>query len=381
MSVTSCRDRVTERPVSRALATPVPSISALQRPTFSSPMSTVLPTPFAPTATTEAEREMTTTPLATSVPVSVVALTPTPVYTMTSVMLPRECYETLPKDKGDWAGPCTGFEFSPDGRFLGFFFGPDYCGSGINILDTRTGEIVYHHAGGGFGFEFLENGKILLATGQCEGGGMSLFDPIAGTLSSLGGLGRGGWNVTRTAIAVEALLAHMGLAKEIWGYNVEKDFLFLPPAETGEQLDNQLLWTPDGSHILFVHRPISYTSMVGPYTFLEASSIIRVSATTGERKVLVSDPRYDYHFCAAYSWCDNWYGDWIQVRRFPFEQQTLALFDPATDCLGYGEDCDEPPELFALNWRTGELIPWGEISLSAFTPISAHPDAADLFVP
>jgi len=114
---------------------------------------------------------------------------------------------------------------------------------------------------------------------------------------------------------------------------------------------------------------------------LPASSIIRVSATTGERKVLVSDPRYDYHFCAAYSWCDNWYGDWIQVRRFPFEQQTLALFDPATDCLGYGEDCDEPPELFALNWRTGELIPWGEISLSAFTPIPAHPDTADLFVP
>ena len=390
IGVTSCRDGVTERPVAVTLATPAPFTSALQTQTFSSPISSVLPTPFIPT-TIEAEQEITPTPFATLTPVNTIVLTPTPVYTVTSVHLPRECYEILPEDTQGWGAldfqPCSNFETSPDGRFLGFFFGPDLCGRGIIILDTQTEEMVYRSGfGQGLGFEFLENGKVLLATGHCEGGQMSLFDPITKNLSFLGGLGRGGWNVTRTAIAVETG-PYQGVAGAIWGYNVDQDFLFLPQAEMWGQVDDHLLWTPDGSHILFLHRPVSYTFESNTYTFLEARSIIRVNATTGERKVLVSDSRYDYHFCAgAYSWCDRWYGDWIQVRRFPFDQQTLVYTDdfyylPAVTCLLYGMNCDEPPELFALNWRTGELIPWSEISLSAFTPVPAYTDAADWFIP
>jgi len=329
IGVTSCCDGVTERPVAVTLATPAPFTSALQTQIFPSPILSVLPTPFIPTTTIEAEQEITPTPFATLMPVNTIVLTPTPVYTVTSVHLPRECYEILPEDTQGWGKldfqPCSNFETSPDGRFLGFFFGPDLCGRGIIILDTQTEEMVYRSGfGQGLGIEFLENGKVLLATGHCEGGQISLFDPIAKNLSFLGGLGRGGWNVTRTAIAVETG-PYQGVAGAIWGYNVDKDFLFLPQAEMWGQVDDHLLWTPDGSHILFLHRPVSYTFESNTYTFLGARSIIRVNATTGERKVLVSDSRYDYHFCAgAYSWCDQWYGDWIQVRRFPFEQQTLV---------------------------------------------------------
>lgn len=311
-------------------------------------------------------------------------------YAITSVRLPRECYEILPEDEQRWGQldfqPCSSFEFSPDERFLGFFFGPDLCGRGIIILNTQTEEMVYRSGlGNGFGFEFLENGKVLLATGHCEIGQMGLFDPVTGQISSLGGLGRGGWNVARTAIAVEAA-PYQGIEEVIWGYHVERDFLFLPQAEMAGRRDHHLLWTPEGSHILFLHRSVSYTLESNTYIFPEAQSIVRINAATGEKQVLASDPRYDYHFCAGgYNWCDQWYSDWIQVRRFPFEPQSFVYDDfynlPAATCLLYGMNCSESPDLFALNWRTGELVTWDEALSSMFTPSPAEPNTADWFIP
>lgn len=376
--MTSCRDKVIERPVSSALSTPTSLTSVLQTPTFSRSIPSALPTPFVPTATAEAEREATTTPFATSTPVNIAVPTSTPlVYTITPVRLPNECYEILPEDEQAWGGelefqPCSNFEFSPDEHYLGFFFGPTLCGRGIIILNTQTAEVIYRSGvGNGLGFEFLTNGKVLISTGHCEGGQMSLLDPTTREISKLGGLGIGAennvWNATRTAIAVSTT-PYQGVAGAIWGYNVERDFLFLP--ELGNwQLDDHLMWTPDGSHILYQHRAVSYTFASNTYIFPQARQIIRVNASTGEKQVLVSDPQYDYHFCAgAYSRCDHWYGDWIQVRRFPFEPQDIVYTDdfyyiPEATCLLYGIDCNEPPELFALNWRTEELLPWDEVQL------------------
>ena len=59
------------------------------------------------------------------------------------------------------------------GNTWNFFFGPETCGRGILILDTQTANTVYRTGvGGGFSFEFLTNGRVLIATGHCEGGGM-----------------------------------------------------------------------------------------------------------------------------------------------------------------------------------------------------------------
>jgi hypothetical protein len=304
---------------------------------------------------------------------------PTQMYTITSVGLPDECYRNLPEDEPGWGKhefqPCSNFKFSPDEHYLGFLFGPDLCGRGIIILNTRTEEIIYRSGvGNGLGFEFLNNGKVLISTGHCEGGQMSLLDPTTKEIHRLGDLGRGGWNVTRTAIAVETG-PYQGVAGAIWGYNAERDFLFLPQPEDWQRLDDHLLWSPDGSHILYLHRPVSYTFTSNTYTFPEPSQIIRVNTDTGEKQVLVSDPRYNHYFCAgAFDWCDQWYGDWIQVRRFPFEAQSLAFTDdfyrkPVTTCLLHGIDCTDAPELFALNWRSGELVPWDELwLLTAPTP-------------
>lgn len=310
-----------------------------------------------------------------SSPTPVSTVVATPAYTVT-VGLPDECYGILPDGEGS-AGtfqPCTGFRFSPDERYLGFYFGPDRCGRGIMILDTQTAAIVYSLPFGGHGFEFLTNGKIWFSAGHCEGSWLSLLDPITGDARQLGPLSVSPedaiWNPARTAIAFSS--TYFGrLGAVVWGYNVERDFVFLPPPERwyDTQYDNHFLWTPDGSAILHQHRVLSYTSASDTYTFSGALQIISVDATTGERRVLASDPRYDYHLCAGgRSWCDHWDGDWIQVSRFPFEPLDVprpdGRFDvPEWTCLAYGIDCDEAPELFALNWRTGEIVPWHENQL------------------
>ncbi len=382
LGVACCQGKVIEQSVSSILPTPVSSMVVPRTPTPPSASSSVLPTPLV--ATKEAEGGNILTPLATLTPSSM--STCTPIYTITSVSLPVECYGVSSKGGPSWREMCSDFEFSSDGRFLGFFFGPDICGRGIIILDTETAEIVYQTqgVGGGLGFEFLTNGKILISTGHCEGGQIGLLDPVTGEFRRLGGLGRGGWNAARTAIAVETG-TYQGVERAIWGYNIEQDFLFLPQPEDWQQVDDHLLWSPDGTHILYLHRPISYTSRA--CTFSGPSQIIRVDIATGEKQVWAGDPQYGYYFCkGAYNWCDQWYEDWIQVRRFPFEVQSIKFTDDFfhrsdTTCLLYGMNCVDTPELFALNWRTGDLITWDEALSITLTPGTTPANSDGWFIP
>ena len=346
------------------------------------------PEPASPSAagatalgTTESDTERTPGALPSPTSDGVVGAAQTPVYDIPSVRLPDECYGSLPAGTptmGDFE-QCSDFAYSADGKYLGFFFGPEICGRGILILDTQTANTVYRTgAGGGFSFEFLTNGRVLIAAGHCEGGAMSLLDPRTGELRRLGDLGIGAannvWNATRTALAVSTT-PYRGAEGAIWGYNVEEDFLFLPQPEKW-QLDDHLVWTPDGTHLLYQHRVVSYAVGTNIYTFPSPRQIVRVDAATGEHRVLAGDPRYDFHFCAGpYSWCDHWHGDWIQVRRFPFEPRQILYSDdfyylPEATCLLYGIDCAEPPELSALNWRTGELVPWDEAALPTPIPVT-----------
>jgi len=284
-----------------------------------------------------------------------------------SINLPDECYENSSDvSSSDEFLPCSDFQFSPDQRFLGFFYGPEYCIRGIIILDVQAETVIYKsNIGSGIGFEFLPNGKAFVTTGHCEGGQVNLFDPNTREIERLGGLGFGPgstvWNSDQTAIAVSTS-AYIGVEGVVWGYNVEKDFVFLSEATTWG-IDDHLLWTPDGSHILYQHRVLSD----GPaYGFPEARQIIKVNAETGEKQVLVSDAQYDYHLCVEeYGFCDEWNGDWIRVRRFPFEPQEIPFTDDffnisEVTCLLYGKACAQSPELFALNWQTGQLVPWNE---------------------
>jgi hypothetical protein len=219
----------------------------------------------------------------------------------------------------------------------------------------------------------LANGKVLIRRGHCEGGAISLLDPVTGEMSYLGDEGSINWNASRTAFVVTAQ-QYIMIEKAIWGYNISDDFLFLPQPDVAWQLDDLPVWTPDGTHILFQHRLLSYSLDKESYSFPTARQIIRVDATSGEQTILLDDIRYDFDFCEGHgATCSPWHGDWIQVRRLPFEPDDIPFdFDfyllPEATCLVDGVNCAESPVLFALNWRTHELIPWDEAVLPTPLP-------------
>jgi hypothetical protein len=269
--------------------------------------------------------------------------------------------------------PCDDLTFSADGRYLAFFFGPEGCGRGIMIVDLVSDQTLYRITDGGIAFEFLANGKILISTGYCEGGDISLLDPATSELKTLGNWAKTIlWSPSRAAFVVTPTAYH-GFESAIWGYNVARDLVFLEQPGVW-QIDDRPLWAPDGTHLVFQHRPIIEKD--GTYAFPSARQIVRVDAETGERAILAHDPRYDFLLCDPYSYYSDcaWHGDWLQVRRLPFQPQTLVYSldvhnSPEARCLEFGWDCGQEPALFALNWRTGELTPWDDNVLPTPIPV------------
>ncbi len=301
---------------------------------------------------------------------------PTPAYSIRSDLLIDECYPPEPGDDpipGRFE-PCSGFTVSENKQYLGYYFGPASCGRGMQILDLETGDPSYFTEFGGLNFEFLSNGKVLITTGHCEGGRVELLDPKTGELTPLGGLGIGDlnnlWNETGSALVVNTNPYH-GFESAIWGYNVTEDFIFLPQPEDWQR-DDGPRWVPGGTHLLFQHRELITDEQGTIYQLTSGKQIKRVDATTGEQTTLLADPSYDYHLCSGHTadCTRRWHGDWIQVLRLPFNPLQITYTiegDLGMECIFYGFDCDISPELYALNWRTGEMIPWAESSLP--TPI------------
>jgi hypothetical protein len=314
---------------------------------------------------------------ATDIPETEVFMTPTatvpwPTYDIPEQWLIDLCFPSV--EEGTpvpiWFRRCSEFTASHDGRYLGYFFGRDFCGRNLIVLDLSTGQPAYQsEMMSGHWFEFLSNGKLLIAAGHCEGGGVTLYDLRTGDSRFLGGEGYVLWNEQRTAFAVRSM-PHIGFTARIWGYNVPGDYIFLPEPAT-YQYDNHMLWTPDGSHLIFQHRDSTRDKDAFVDSLPSGREIMRVNAYTGASRVLAAVPEYDFHLCEGVrSTCDRWYGDWIQIRKLAYEPQQLDLdvFQAdSLDCLIYGIDCEGEPELLALNWRTGELIPWNEHEFSTPT--------------
>jgi hypothetical protein len=298
-----------------------------------------------------------------------------------SIQLPGECYgryliseAEIVTTMGDQ--PCNAFQFSADGQILGFFFGPQICGQGVILLDTQSGDKPLRTGlGSNHGFEFLPTNKMLLATGHCEGGEVSLLDLASQALTPLGAEGFNSWNADHSVLVVWSM-PYSGAESVLWGYNVTTDQLFMPEPETWQR-DDHLLWAPDGQTFLYQHRTFTRNDDPWTYDFNSPRQIMRVDPQTGQQTVLAGDPGYDYDLCAgSNNDCDTWYGDWVQVRRFPFQPQTIAFDDnffskPAATCLLYGTGCSSQPDLFALNWQTGELVAWENVPLPTATPTSS----------
>lgn len=175
------------------------------------------------------------------------------------------------------------------------------------------------------------------------------------------------------------------IGTQLWGYNIATDNYFLEEIT----FSDRPIWTTDGSHLLYQFRPMDESLGYNWNVYPRSRQIIKVNATTGQKTVLASDPNYDYDFCEIKfntndnKGCEQWYGDWIQLRRFPFEPLTVPIRDSTEpyqpgdyekeQCLIYGKECATYPDLFALNWRTGALLPWDEAPIGLPVPPTPTP--------
>lgn len=276
-------------------------------------------------------------------------------------------HELLP-DCADIA--CDQYQFSPEGTWVAYFWGEDVCGRGIAALDLRTDETRVITDTGGHSFTFAANETLLVGAGHCEGGELALIDLRTGEQTPLGESGAIRWNDPRTAFAVN-VRPYMRWGSYVWGYNLAQGQYFLPARTAPETEESQLVWIPASDHLLYQQRVISYTAPVKTALTLGPQQIVAVDTATGERQVLLSDPAYDYHLCTAYEVC-AWEGDFIEVRRIPYRQSVFDL-EPdfnsaAVNCAVYGFRCADAVERFALNWRTGELLPWDARPAAAEKP-------------
>jgi hypothetical protein len=234
---------------------------------------------------------------------------------------------------------------------------------------------------------------MLIGTGHCEGGELALVDLRIGEQNILGEEGNIQWNAQRTAFAVN-VQPYLGWGSYVWSYNVAQgQYIISPPTERDTEA-RQPQWTPTDDHLLYQQRVITYTTPAKAALTLGPQQIVIVDAVTGEHRTLLSDPAYDYHLCTAYEVC-SWEGDFIEVRRIPYRQSVFDLepdFNKAVvNCAVYGFRCVDPVERFALNWRTGELIPWNERPAAAEGPtitptttpaaVASQPAAPDLTRP
>ena len=314
--------------------------------------------------------------------------------------------ETIPAPDACFAmeEPCGGFELSPDGRFLVFFSGTYAdCGRMLNVLDLRSGEVTRRFPGAAWAY-FTDNSTLMLASGTCEQQQAALYVPhndnYAGT--ALGGAFL--WNPARTAALLQS---HQQTAKgafaqpSLWGFHLETNKVFMWMNDPAV-LEDSATWTPEGDAYLFNHRKVHYEMNSGTLVLEGPRQVLWMNAENRSQRRLAYDPGYDYHLCTGASQpCDEWYGEWVKVMRTPYKPISFRI-DPATGqpedrpavtCALTGTDCAVPAEPFALNWKTGELVPWEDANLAEPTPalvnapdqnaepIYADPDANFTFYP
>jgi Tol biopolymer transport system component len=277
------------------------------------------------------------------------------------ILLPSQCDEVL-EDYRNQHYACGDFKISSDGKWATFNVG-DYIsgyGSQPGLINLETGEMQLNTLGTGV-IRFLPNDERLVGNSWGEGGEVWWANSLTGEALRLGGAGRLVWNEGEAAVAGAATDFH-GVTGTVWGFNVETDHLFLPEPQI-RGVDHQPIWTPDEAHLLYRHHDItntdSYTRTYGP------GQIHLVDALSGEKQILAADPEYHFQLCGAGDEVGcRWAEDWIKVRRYPYQPDPFYFEDhqdSGYSCTWYGRNCPGPAENLALNWRTGEIVPWQEV--------------------
>ncbi len=287
------------------------------------------------------------------------------------IPLPPICDEILETKRSELPG-CGAFKISPDGKWASFVSGDYVSGweTQGSLMNLETGEQqilpigkVYH---------FLPNNERIDGISWGEAGELWWADSLTGERVRLGEWGDTYWNEDETAIVAD-IFPYIGIGGQVWAYDVPSKSHF--EAKSGmDYMSSYPVWTPGGA-LLYHQQSITRTNTYS--LTLSPREIHLVDIVTGVDQVVLGDSQNNYFLCENQS--PNscvWAGDWIRVRRTPYIEKAI-YFEDYDSCILYGF-CGDSVENLALNWQTGEVAAWEDVSHLLPTPT---PTAVPLVAP
>ncbi len=278
---------------------------------------------------------------------------------------------------------CGGFQFSPDGRYLAYMDGPEDCGRTLNVIERAGGSLVSSFPNTRWA-TFTQESTLLLAHGTCDSPRVkaAMYFPHTDKYSGTGFDGQAYWNADRSAVLIQTS-GLPGYRPALWGFHIQTGKIILW-MDNPQFMENAPTWATQ-DEFLFGHRKVRFDQSTQELVLEGPLQILSMNARTRAQRQLAYDGVYNYYLCVVDGVpCQEWYGDWVQVKRTPFHLETVKydadagdfVDQPATRCALYGVDCAEPAELMALNWVTGEMLPWDEAGLPEVpdSPAESGPD-------
>lgn len=291
--------------------------------------------------------------------------------------MPEEC-------AGGGNRNCSGFQFSPTGNMLAYFTGADSCGRTLTLYDLEAKKFASNWESAHWAY-FFKNGSLVFALGDCDSQQVHLYYPNSGKHAVVGEVGKASWNPTHTAVVYQ-VQGEPEVQAALWGFNLETSRVFLWPS-TETVIEDTPIWLGDGEHFVFQHQPYRYDRATKDAILTGPRQVILMNATTRSQRLLGFDTRSNYHLCGADdlpdgqagSPCAQPYGNWLRILRLPYQPLRFPAADsntPSVRCGLYGLDCEDKPEVLALDWQTGKQYPWGEARVpeATATPGAHLPD-------
>ncbi len=284
-----------------------------------------------------------------------------------SLAPPAACVPPLGwNGKTDSFAPCTDFYFSASGNLLGYEIPIQGCARQLYLLELKTNRLVLAIKDRGHFLRPLPNGRWLVATGSCGEGIIAQYDPQTNSNRILGPEPVNlVWNAQRTAF-----FAHVfnegGHEVGLWGYNVATSQIFFSMSAQDDQYNSEPTWTPDGQAVIFQYRKGILTDDGTKVGFYNPGHLIRVDINT-KTQSKIADPSGDLVIAPG------WYGEYLMVRRYPFQVRTFDAntlhfsdeLPPVMKCATRGNECSQPPDLLAYQYKTSQLVPWSQTGLPA----------------
>jgi hypothetical protein len=271
---------------------------------------------------------------------------------------------------------CSGVTFSPTGRYVTCStYDPETsgCEPDLHVLDAVTLQTVATIPSSGLDF-WLTDTLAMVAYCYCEGCDTLILNAETGNVEHLGGGGVRYWSPDQMAF-VTVVEPYPGAWRHLWAFDVQEKTIIRPEWEAANGLEDSPCWTPGSSYVVYTRQPLTFTDN---YTITIGPRQVRIlDRESGDERVVLGDAEHDY-FVGQWethrrSWSCTWQGDWLQVWSTPHQAVTSTI-EPfgddweALQCTLNGQNCPDV-EFMALNWHTGEILPWEEAPLPTTTAI------------